>query len=628
MDRKSLIGIILIGLLVATWVFVQSMFTNRDVTPEKTQANKEKLDSLASTIVRASSAQDSAATTGGSNAVTTQPESMVTIQTDRLRIRLSSHGATIRSWTLLDYQPWYKDSMPEARVDLIHPGVHEFGFSFRQNNGSKLKAQDLNFVWNVGGDPIRVKGADSVVVKGTATLPTGGTIERIYTFYGDRYSASTELVLSNMEQTIPQTNRFVNLEWSRGIRYQESSTVDESNNAVALASYGDEVGELDATDYNAPLEQSANGNIKYLATRTKYFAVALIPPVGFDGSAFYKGIRYGAPHEGHVEEYSLTYKLPYTGGTQRHKMTLFAGPMQYDTLANYGLTGILNLGWKWIVKPIGEYFMLPTMKFIHNFIPNWGIAIILFGLLLKVILYPLSITQLQSARKMQLVAPLMNEVREKYKDDMQRQQKETMKIYSEYGINPAGGCLPLILQMPILYAMYAVLSLNVELRQAAFLPFWITDLSVPDVILSLPFKLPLVNIDRFSGLALLMGATLFIQQKQVVTDPRQKGMVYIMPVMLTLMFSTLPAGLNLYYFVFNIVGILQQEYLKRYSKNKLTLADLKAMPKKESWLQRKMREAQEMAEAQGRTLPGAPKQGQNKPNQNRSQQNQGRKKSR
>lgn len=604
MDRKSLLGIVLIGLLVAVWVFVQSMYSTRDATPTKTAERKEKADSIATKVV-------------ADTVVRVQPtggEQMITVKTDKLLVRLSSYGGTIRSWKLRDYQPWYKDRMPNALVDLVHPGVHEFGFSFRRNDGSKLKATDLNFEWKGLSDSLVLSGTDSATIRAVATLPEGGTIERAYTFYGDKYGVSTELVLDGLEGTIPQTNRFVNLEWSRGIRYQERSTVDESNNAVAIASYGDEVAELDAKDYNAPTEQSATGSIKYLATRTKYFAVAIIPQNGFDGSAFYKGVRFGAPNDGHVEEYSLTYKLPYSGGTQRQRFTLFAGPMQYDTLSNYGLTGILNLGWKWIVKPIGEYFMLPTMKFIHNFIPNWGIAIILFGLLLKAILYPLSITQMQSARKMQLIAPLMNDVRTKYKDDMQKQQKETMRIYSEYGINPAGGCLPLLLQMPFLYAMYSVLSLNIELRQAAFLPFWITDLSVPDVIFSIPFKIPLVNIDKFSGLALLMGATLFVQQKQMVTDPRQKSMVYMMPVMLTLMFSTLPAGLNLYYFVFNIIGILQQEYLKRFSRKKLTLADLKASPKKESWLQRKMREAQEMAESQGRTLPGqtrAPKNGTN-----------------
>jgi YidC/Oxa1 family membrane protein insertase len=203
---------------------------------------------------------------------------------------------------------------------------------------------------------------------------------------------------------------------------------------------------------------------------------------------------------------------------------------------------------------------------------------------------------------MQLLAPKMAEMREKFKDDQMAQQQETMKIYQEYGINPAGGCLPLLLQMPILYALWAVLSHAIELRGAPFMG-WITDLSIPDVIAHLPVK---IIVSSISGLALLMGITMFIQQKMTITDPRQKAMIYMMPVMFTLSFSGFPAGLNLYYLTFNLIGILQQIWITKFSRNKLTLEDLKKMPKKEGWMQKKMREAQEMAAAQGKTLPGAP----------------------
>jgi YidC/Oxa1 family membrane protein insertase len=400
----------------------------------------------------------------------------------------------------------------------------------------------------------------------------------------------------------------MHVEWKHGLRYQEGSSVDESNNAVGMISEGGSVTEIDASDFSQPAGDTSKSAIDFLATRSKYFTVAMLPQKGFTGKASVFGVRYGAPNEGVIEKYTLGVDVPMVNGDVDYTTRLYVGPMQYDTLEQYGLTSIMNFGWKWIVKPIGEYFMLPTFKFIHNVIPNYGIAIILFALLMKVLLYPLSTGQMESARKMQLVAPLLNEVRMRHPDDMQKQQQETMKIYSEYGINPAGGCLPLVLQMPFLYALYAVLNLNIELRQEGFLPVWLTDLSIPDVIVALPFKLPWFNIDQFSGLALLMGATMFIQQKQAVTDPRQKAMVYMMPVMLTLMFSSLPSGLNLYYFVFNVVAIGQTIWQKKFSKNQLTLADLKKMPKKESWMQRKMREAQEMAAAQGRSIPGQPMQ--------------------
>jgi YidC/Oxa1 family membrane protein insertase len=410
--------------------------------------------------------------------------------------------------------------------------------------------------------------------------------------------------MRGFESVLHKRAQNVNVEWRGGIRYQEQSSVEESNNAIGIISEAGNITEFEAESFTEPRRDTSKAAIDFIATRSKYFAVALLPETGFAGKAMVSGIKIGLPNEGIMERYGLGLQVPLRQGAGGVTTRLYVGPMQYDTLSTYGLTGIMNFGWKWIVKPIGEYFMLPTLKLIHTGIPNYGIAIILFALLMKLLLYPLSIGQMESARKMQLVAPLINEARMRYADDMTRQQQETMKIYSEYGINPAGGCLPLVLQMPFLYALYSVLNLNIDLRQQGFLPVWITDLSVPDVIVSLPFKLPLFNVDQFSGLALLMGATLFVQQKQALTDPRQKAMVYIMPLMLTLMFSSLPSGLNLYYFVFNVVAIAQTIWQKKFSKNQLTLADLKKMPKKESWLQKKMREAQEMAAAQGKSLPG------------------------
>ena len=154
MDRKSLIGIVLIGLLVAVWVFIQSMISTRDVTPAATEQKQEKRDSIATAIV------NDVATP----ITNTTSEKLITIVTDKLFVRLSSYGGTIRSWQLNDYQPWYKDSLPKARVDLVHPGSHEFGFTFRQTDGSKINAKDINFDWMVSNSVVTVKGNDSVIV--------------------------------------------------------------------------------------------------------------------------------------------------------------------------------------------------------------------------------------------------------------------------------------------------------------------------------------------------------------------------------------------------------------------------------------------------------------------------------
>jgi YidC/Oxa1 family membrane protein insertase len=227
-------------------------------------------------------------------------------------------------------------------------------------------------------------------------------------------------------------------------------------------------------------------------------------------------------------------------------------------------------------------------------------VIIVFAFLIRMILWPLSIPQIKSSRKMQLLQPKITELREQYKDDQKKQQMETMALYREYGINPVGGCLPLVLQLPILYALWSTLRASIELRQADFI-LWIHDLSTPDIIINLPFTVPVLG-DELSGLALIMGATLFIQQKMMISDPRQKALVYVMPLVLTLAFNHFPSGLNLYYLVFNLLSIGQQVYLTKLSKNKTSLEDLRAeaKTKKKGRISRMFEEAQKMQEQQAK----------------------------
>ena len=203
---------------------------------------------------------------------------------------------------------------------------------------------------------------------------------------------------------------------------------------------------------------------------------------------------------------------------------------------------------------------------------------------------------MQSMKKMQLLAPKINEIKEKFKDDPTKVQKETMNLYRIYGINPAGGCLPLILQMPIFIAMWGLFQVSVELRQQPFM-FWIHDLSRPDIVLSLPFKLPIFGIDKISGLAVLMGVTTFIQQKMTVKDPKQQAMIYLMPVFLTIMFMSFPSGLNLYYFMFNLFSIVQQYYINN-KHDGMELVPVANPKKSKGFMQKIMESAEQNAKAQ------------------------------
>ncbi|MDX1427540.1 MAG: membrane protein insertase YidC, partial [Salegentibacter mishustinae] len=198
--------------------------------------------------------------------------------------------------------------------------------------------------------------------------------------------------------------------------------------------------------------------------------------------------------------------------------------------------------------------------------------------------------------KMQLLQPKITEIKEKLKDDQQKMSKETMKLYKTYGVNPAGGCLPLLLQMPIFVALWGLFQTAIELRQQPFI-FWIKDLSTPDVIYNLGFKLPLFGIQQISGLALLMGITTFIQQKMSMKDPKQQALIYIMPVMLTILFMSFPSGLNLYYFMFNLLSIAQQYYIN-HKHSDMVLEPVKNQNKKPGFMDRLMEAAEQKSKSQ------------------------------
>ncbi|HLX11367.1 MAG TPA: YidC/Oxa1 family insertase periplasmic-domain containing protein, partial [Bacteroidota bacterium] len=365
-----------------------------------------------------------------------------------------------------------------------------------------------------------------------------------------------ESILSNFEYQVV---------WETGLRYAERNSIDESNAAMAYGYSAGEVTEVDASKFDESIAQSPSGRFKWIATRTKYFALAIISQEGESQGAYLDGVRLHKPDNGAEEYYSIGMKMPYLGkDVETTAFTVFLGPLDFNLIKAYGvdLEKIMNLGAAWIIRPIAQYIMLPLFMAVHFAIPNWGLVIIIFSIIIKVALYPLTRTSMKSMQKMQKLQPLMEEIREKYKDEPEKMNKQVMNLYKEYGVNPAGGCLPMILQLPILYALWAVFRTTIQLRHAPFFG-WIHDLSIPDVIYKLPFAIPFVNITELSGLSLFMGITMFVQQKMTVKDPRQKMMVWMMPLMMTLIFNNFPAGLNLYYFVFNILQIGQQWYMNK-----------------------------------------------------------------
>jgi len=594
LDKRSIIGFVLISLILTGWLLWMST-NERKVNPTETKTEvSKKAPSSADEAKKKSAATLSSTSTGG------QKEDFIRIETDLLKIMISTKGGSIARWEMKNYSSWHDKNYAGNPVQLIYRGQREATISYVNNDGKKVDSKSMHFAFTNAERSYTLKGNESITITAVHELAPGSAIVKTFTISGNSYACTAEVELQNMEQFMPQ--RTYDITWKGGLKFQEQSSVDESNTAIALTSVNGTIDEFDATEYAQPTSVQSAGEIDFIATRTKYFVAAIIPQKKDPNAiAFMEGIKEGAPNEGHLEKYSLAYRNRYKGGVQKDAFTIYIGPQIYDTLANYGLEKAINFGTfygvKWLVAPIGEYVILPTLSFLHTFISNYGIVIILFSLLMKIVLQPFSASQMKSMQKMKAVQPLLQKVQEKHKDDRTALSQETMKIYSEYGINPAGGCLPMIMQMPILISLWSVLSSWMDIRHEHFFG-WISDLSAPDVILDLGFKLPLFQVDKISGLALLMAIAMFIQQKMTVTDPNQKSMVYIMPIMFLFMFSGFPSGLNVYYFVFTVLGILQQVWITKFSKNKITLEDLKRAPKKEGWFAQRMRMAQELAQQQ------------------------------
>jgi YidC/Oxa1 family membrane protein insertase len=291
-------------------------------------------------------------------------------------------------------------------------------------------------------------------------------------------------------------------------------------------------------------EERALGRVRWAGARSPYFCILLLPPGDERFDAFASAPSGAASPGIRVME---------------REVRVYAGPVDYEELRELGsgTDKLVDFGWP-IIRWIGQLIYL-FLSSVLSPIGNWGVRIILLSAVLKAILWPLSFTSARSMRRMQKLQPQMKELQKKYANEPVRQRQEMQKLYKENGVNPLGGCLPLLLQMPIFFALYRVLQSGIDLRGAGFL-LWMTDLSRPEILI--PFASPILGMPGIGLLPVLMGASMFWQQKLTMTDPSQKAMLYMMPVMMTWLFMKFPAGLTLYWFVNNILSIAEQMILR------------------------------------------------------------------
>ena len=407
-------------------------------------------------------------------------------------------------------------------------------------------------------------------------LNGGARVVKTFTFYPDSFHFNLSQKLFNFDQV--NAGRYFATSWSGGIAPTEKNRKDDLYYSEMYALLGDD---SSPSDYSADEDRESEVQTAlttWVGARSKYFTAILIPekPV-----SEFKMLRYQTPggedNSEKIFDFDVRDAFDRRSDISQSNYRIYVGPLDYDILKGYHLNFEEMMNWGWF-GIIGKG-ALWVFKSLYSIIPNYGIVLILFSILVKLLLAPLTKKQFSSTQSMQQAQPQITALKEKYKDDPKRLNEETMKLYKELGVNPLGGCLPLVIQMPILIAMFNLFRTTIELRGAAFkgLEFWISDLSLPDTVGNI------AGID-INLLPIIMSATMMLQQKLMTptanANPQMKNMPYIMTAVFFFMFYTFPSGLNLYYTLFNVMSIVQQKFFTPVQKLPASVTAPVVRPKK------------------------------------------------
>lgn len=476
------------------------------------------------------------------------PADTITVTTDLLRLRFSARGAVLQSAEVLEHESYTPNGEGEHPAQLVRDGDRVFGYRV-----------------TVGGDTVRLDGQSFTVnrpeLKLSETHPRdslvfrypfpSGSAEFVVT-YGFQFDSYLVDVSGRLEG-IGDRGYSILTSLGHGLKTNEKSPRDDYRQLsyVVRAQHGGiESVNLDKVE-SGEVRAVEGGPFDWVAVKNKYFVIALVSLEG--GSQFGGFLVMGEPAE-HTTR--MVASLPAPAGSG-FGFQAYVGPQEYGRMEAVGrsrdLEHVNPYGWRWmrpIIRPLVGIVMV-ILAWMHNFLGlAYGWVLIVFGISMRVVLFPLYQKSMRSQMAQMQVQPLMKELQAKYKDEPQKLQSEMMKLYKEHNVNPLGGCLPMLLPMPILFALFFVFQSTIEFRGVPFL--WLPDLSLKDPIYVIP---------------LLMGASMFllswIGQRGMEANPQMKMMTYMMPVVFTVMFANFPSGLNLYYATSNLASLPQQLYLSK-----------------------------------------------------------------
>jgi membrane protein insertase, YidC/Oxa1 family, C-terminal domain len=513
----------------------------------------------------------------------------ITLENNKIELKISTKGGRVYSARLKDYVT--HDSLP---LILFSGDSTVFGFNFFTVDNKAVRTNNLFFK--------PVSEQKSVVVTNqpqsvSLRLYAGDDkyIEYMYTLAPDKYSISFNATFKNLDGILPANQNSISLDWRMYIPQQEKGRQNEEYySTLKYKYYQDDVAYFKYRQQKEQEKQDITTKLSWIAYVDQFFSSIIITDDYFLNASLVSNRTLTSPK--YIRYYTSEVGVPFTPGTEsKIALRFYFGPNHISTLRKEGLQldQIINLG-KNIIGWINRFVIIPIFNWLNHYISNFGIIILILTLIIKIVLFPLTFKSYQSTAKMQVLKPMVEELGKKYpkKDDAMKKQQATMDLYKRAGVSPMGGCLPMLLQFPILFAMFRFFPVSIELRQQHFL--WVTDLSTYDSILHLPFNIPMYG-DHVSLFTLLMTASSLLTMKMSGSQPGQdqpgmKMMTYMMPVMFLLIMNNFSSGLTYYYFLANMITWIQNIVSKRFIDSDKVLATLEANKKKpvpkSKWQQR------------------------------------------
>lgn len=601
MDKKSIIGIAVVALLFFGFAYLNTQEQKK--YQEEMAAWQAYQDSVALATRPVVPAADSVALTAGGQdpeqaaeaarerrvaalgeylaAARDTEEELFVVENDVMAVTFSTRGGQIRDVLLKDYTKYAPRGERNIPVSLMDPATARFDLSFYVKNGlNNVKVNTMEYVFIPSAVETTADGAKAVRMR----LPISETaaLEYEYLIYDTKAPARDYLVdfdvrLVNMAAEMANQTT-IGIDWSNSSYQNERGFKNENMYTTVAYRFPGEssIEELSMSDEERSKEITTSVN--WVAFKQHYFSSVFIAPQNLSYADV--GFTTAQPGSGYIKDFSARMTVPYTAQTTGYDFAFYFGPNEYSILKKVGdtdaadgdlyLERLIPLGWG-IFGWINRWCVIPVFDFLRNYIPSFGIIILILAVLVRLVISPLTYKSYVSMAKMRLIKPQVDELAKKYpkQEDAMKRQQATMELYKKAGINPMGGCIPMLIQMPILIAMFRFFPASIELRGQSFL--WAGDLSSYDSVLNLPFSIPFYG-DHVSLFALLMalstfGYSYYSYQQTASSQPQMAGMkfmmLYLMPLMLLFWFNDYSSGLCYYYLLSNLLTIGQTLIIRR-----------------------------------------------------------------